>query len=55
MKGYVVVKRDSDRIVKGYSTMGAAKQVAAMFNEQKHYDSTGRYYVCRVTATEVVE
>ena len=22
---------------------------------KKHYDSTGRYYVCRVTATEVVE
>ena len=33
MKGYVVVKRDSDEIIKG----------------------TGRYYVCRVTATEVVE
>lgn len=39
MKGYVVVKRDS--------MVGSAKQVA-----KKHYD---RYYVCRVTATEVVE
>ena len=50
MKGYVIVKRDSDEIIKGYTKVGSAKQVA-----KKHYDSTGRYYVCRVTATEVVK
>ena len=49
MKGYVVVKRDSDEIIKGYIKVGSAKQVA-----KKHYDSTDRYYVCRVTATECI-
>ena len=55
MKGYVVVERNSDEIIKGYSTIGVAKQVASRYSGKKHYDSTGRYYVCRVTATEVVE
>ena len=55
MKGYVVVKRDSDEIIKGYTKVGSAKQVASRFSGKKHYDSTGRYYVCRVTATGVVE